>query len=104
MGDIFQSLPAEERSHQKSIGKEEDSEVLLFEFVDGDLKRQVQHPKTGEAVNPVQKLREEKLKMPVFSQKQMMKLIEKRNVKFESAVNAWLNECAERGVDPVGRL
>ncbi|KAK3100882.1 ATP-dependent 3'-5' DNA helicase, partial [Teratosphaeriaceae sp. CCFEE 6253] len=42
--------------------------------------------------------------MPVFSQKQMMKLIEKRNVKFTSAVNAWLNESVVMGVDPVQRL
>ncbi|KAI6897293.1 DEAD/DEAH box helicase [Hortaea werneckii] len=42
--------------------------------------------------------------MPVYSQKQMMKLIEKRNTKFTSAVNAWLNECAEQTCDPVARL
>ena len=42
--------------------------------------------------------------MPVYSQKQMMTLIEKRNNKFTSAVNSWLNECAEKNVDPVERL
>lgn len=77
-------------------------EVLFFEFVDGDLKRQVQNPKTGEPTKVgVQKLRNEKLKMPVFSQKQMMGLIEKRNGKFTSAVNAFLNQCFEDKIDPV---
>lgn len=85
-------------------GQEEKGEVLLLEFIDGDLKRQVQHAQTGEPTKATRKLRQEDLKMPVYSQKQMMNLIEKRNTKFTSAVNAWLNECAEKGVDPVERL
>ncbi|KAK3686410.1 ATP-dependent 3'-5' DNA helicase [Vermiconidia calcicola] len=104
VGDIFPSNPAEERNYKKGVGRDEHTEVLLFEFIDGDLKRQVQHAKTGEAVNPTRKLREENLKMPVFSQKQMMKLIEKRNAKFASAINAWLNGSAEQGLDPLLRL
>lgn len=83
---------------------QEKREVLLFEFVDGDLKRQVQHAKTGEPTKATRKLRQEDLKMPVYSQKQMMNLIEKRNTKFTSAINGWLNECAEKDVDPVQRL
>lgn len=83
---------------------EEKREVLLFEFIDGDLKRQVQHAKTGEPTKATRKLRQEDLKMPVYSQKQMMNLIEKRNTKFTSAINGWVNECAEKGVDPVERL
>lgn len=79
-------------------------EVLLFEFVDEDLKRQVQHAKTGEPTKATRKLRQEDVKMPVFSQKSMMKLIEKRNAKFTSAVNAFLNQCAEDHVDPVEKL
>ncbi|OCK76545.1 P-loop containing nucleoside triphosphate hydrolase protein [Lepidopterella palustris CBS 459.81] len=82
----------------------ENKEVLLFEFIDGDLKRRVQHAKTGEPTKAVQKLRNEDLKMPVYSQKQMMKLIEKRNAKFTSAVNAFLNQCMEDNVDPVKRI
>ena len=83
---------------------EEKGEVLLFEYIDGDLKRQVQDSKTGEPTKATRKLRQEDLKMPVYSQKQMMNLIEKRNAKFTSAVNAWLNDCAGKGVDPVERL
>ncbi|KAI4110463.1 MAG: hypothetical protein LQ339_001328 [Xanthoria mediterranea] len=83
----------------------QDKELLLFEFIDGDLKRQVTNAKTGEPTQPFRKLREEDLKMPVYSQKQMMKLIEKRNVKFTSAINAFLNEqSAEVGTEPVQAL
>jgi DEAD/DEAH box helicase domain-containing protein len=74
-------------------------EVLLFEFVDGDLKRQV-HNNKGDVVKATRKLRNEELKMPVFSQKQLMGLIEKRNSKLHSAINAFLNRCYETGVDP----
>ena len=83
---------------------QEHKEVLLFEFIDGDLKRQVQHAKTGEPTRAVQKLRNEDLKMPVFSQKQMMNLIEKRNNKFTSAINGFLNQCAEASVDSIEKL
>jgi len=76
-------------------------ELLLFEFIDGDLKRQVTNAKTGEPSKPFRKLRDEDLKMPVYSQKQMMKLIEKRNTKFTSAVNAFLNQCAADKIDPM---
>ena len=79
-------------------------ELLLFEFIDGDLRRQVTNSKTGEPANPSRKLKEEELKMPVYSQKQMMKLIEKRNRKFTSAVNAFLNQCAVDMKDPVALL
>ncbi|EKG10099.1 Helicase [Macrophomina phaseolina MS6] len=85
--------------------KENDhSEVLLFEFVDGDLKRQVQHKKTGEPTKVTRPLRGEDLKIPVYSQKQMLNLIEKRNAKFTSAVNQYLNDCAELEQNPVEKL
>ncbi|ORY58118.1 uncharacterized protein BCR38DRAFT_448074 [Pseudomassariella vexata] len=76
------------------------SEVLYFEFIDGDLKRQVQHKKTGEPTKPNRKLRDEDLKMPVYSQKQMTSLIEKRNQKFTNVVSSFLNRCVEENLDP----
>jgi DEAD/DEAH box helicase domain-containing protein len=75
-------------------------EVLFFEFVDGDLKRQVLNKKTGEAVKATTKLKNEDLKMPVFSQKQLMGLIEKRNTKFTGAINAFLNRCEVEKTNP----
>lgn len=75
-------------------------EVLFFEFIDGDLKRQVQHKKTGEPTKPNRRLRDEDLKMPVYSQKQLTTLIEKRNQKFTNAVSSFLNRCVEQSLDP----
>ncbi|KAI0013065.1 P-loop containing nucleoside triphosphate hydrolase protein [Xylariaceae sp. FL0662B] len=75
-------------------------EVLYFEFVDGDLKRQVKDKRTGEPTKPIRKLRDEDLKMPVYSQKQMTALIEKRNQRFTNAANLFLNRCAEEQLDP----
>jgi len=104
INDMFPSNPTEERNVREGAGTAETSEVLLFEFIDGDLKRQVQNPKTGEPIRAFRKLREEELKMPVYSHKQMTNLIEKRNVKFVSAVNTWLNESLELELDPVERM
>ncbi|KAI0843231.1 P-loop containing nucleoside triphosphate hydrolase protein [Hypoxylon sp. FL0890] len=75
-------------------------EVLYFEFVDGDLKRQVQNKKTGEPSQPNRRLRDEDLKMPVYSQKQLTTLIEKRNQKFTNAVGLFINRCVEENLDP----
>jgi DEAD/DEAH box helicase domain-containing protein len=77
-----------------------EKEVLFFEFIDGDLKRQVAGKKTGEPEDPHRKLKTDELKMPVFSQKQMLTLIEKRDVKFRNAVNAWLEKCTQEKIDP----
>lgn len=73
--------------------------LLLFEFIDGDLKRQVMNPKTGEPAKPYRKLKDEDLKVPVYSQKQMMRLIEKRKSKFNSAVVLFLNQAIADEVD-----
>jgi DEAD/DEAH box helicase domain-containing protein len=75
-------------------------EVLYFEFIDGDLKRQVQDRLTGEPVRPSRKLREEDLKVPVYSQKQMTLLIERRNQRFTNSVIIFINRCVAEGQDP----
>ncbi len=98
-GFVQEKDPNEDNSSFTPMG-----ELLLFEFIDGDLKRQVQHAKTGEPTKPFRKLKEEELKMPVYSQKQMTTLINKRNTKFDSAVNAFLNQCELDAVDPVETL
>lgn len=82
----------------------ESRDVLLFEFVGEDLKRQVQHSKTGEPTRPTKRLRNDELKMPVYSQKQMVNLIEKRNKKFSDAIDAFLVKCEDEDADPVQRL
>ncbi|CAG8960908.1 hypothetical protein HYFRA_00002445, partial [Hymenoscyphus fraxineus] len=110
-GDWFAQGPAADASVGGFTGTQrlgekggEGKEVLYFEFVDGDLKRQVASKKTGEPTGPNRKLRDEELKMPVFSQKQMMGLIEKRNTKFGWAVNGFLNQCEAENLDPEATL
>ena len=101
----FRSLDlSKDDGNANTAAEGKSKELLLFEFIDGDLRRQVTNSKTGEPIKPFRKLKEEELKMPVYSQKQMMKLIEKRNTKFTSAVNAFLNQCAIDGKDPVALL
>lgn len=77
-----------------------EKELLLFEFIDGDLSRQVVHARTGEPTRPYRKLREEELKMPVYSQKQMLNLIEKRVKKFTAAAEGYLKQCDVNKLDP----
>lgn len=86
----------EEDEHEPHPGRE----VLYFEFIDEDLKRQVQDKKTGDPTKPTRRLRHEDVKMPVYSQKQMTALIEKRNTKFANAVNIFLNRCVAESTDP----
>ncbi|KAL4897863.1 hypothetical protein BDV59DRAFT_198123 [Aspergillus ambiguus] len=85
-------------------GGSSEAKALLFEFVDGDLKREVQHPTTGEGMKPVRRMKDEDLKMPVYSQKQMLALIEKRNKKFADAIDAFLVRCEDGAVEPVETL
>ncbi|KIW99933.1 uncharacterized protein Z518_10861 [Rhinocladiella mackenziei CBS 650.93] len=100
--DHFRSLEEDESGPKDTSG--DTKEVLLFEFIDGDLKRQAVDPKTLQPTKTAQKSRKESLKIPVFSQKSMLKLIEKRNAKFTSAINAFLNRCAEEQKDPVQEI
>ncbi|RVX67643.1 hypothetical protein B0A52_08172 [Exophiala mesophila] len=100
--DHFRSLQEDESGPNDQSDTQR--ELLLFEFIDGDLKRQVIDPKTGQPTKATQKLRNEALKMPVFSQKSMLKLIEKRNSKFTSAINVFLNQCAEEEVEAVEKV
>lgn len=84
--------------HEEPVG--DAREVLYFEFIDGDLKREVPDRKTGLAVRPSRKLREEKVQMPVYSQKQMTTLIERRNKRFKEALNGFLQRCLDDKLDP----
>jgi DEAD/DEAH box helicase domain-containing protein len=97
-------LAAEDMADNGGDQNDGRKDVLLFEFVDGDLKREVQNPKTGEPSKPMRRMKDEDLKMPVYSQKQMLALIEKRNTKFTDAIDAFLVRCEDEGLDPVENL
>lgn len=79
-------------------------ELLLFEFIDEDLRRQVQNRESKELERSTKKSRKDDMKMPAYSQQQMLKLIEKRNGKFVDAVSAYLAKCEDEGVDPTESL
>jgi DEAD/DEAH box helicase domain-containing protein len=74
--------------------------VLLFEYTDGELKRKINREKEG---GFGRRLRPE-LKLPTFTPAAMTKLIDKRNAKFKKAVNHFLHDCAQSGIDPVMQL
>ncbi|KAL2200381.1 hypothetical protein P885DRAFT_66077 [Corynascus similis CBS 632.67] len=71
----------------------ERKEVLVFEFLDGELKAA---GKGGGRVGD----REDRMKMPVFGQAQMKRLIERRNAKFVQAANEFVENCLAEGLDP----
>ncbi|KAK2741528.1 hypothetical protein FQN55_008282 [Onygenales sp. PD_40] len=75
-----------------------ENEVLLFEFVDGELKKESTQTASR------RKSKEADLRPPTYSHKQMLALIEKRNKKFADAVDAFLVKCQEEDVDPVEKL
>ncbi|KAI1961932.1 ATP-dependent 3'-5' DNA helicase [Ophidiomyces ophidiicola] len=73
-------------------------EVLLFEFVDGNLRKE--KGEGAEVRNPW----EDSIRMPAYDRKHMLSLIEKRNKKFSDAIDAFLSRCQEEKVDPVTKL
>lgn len=81
-----------------------EKEVLYFEYVDGDLNRHVPDRKTGEPVRAQRKLKDENLRLPVYSPKEMTALIERRNSKFKTAIDVFLRKCMSEQVDPVAAI
>ncbi|KAL2177182.1 P-loop containing nucleoside triphosphate hydrolase protein [Thermothelomyces heterothallicus CBS 202.75] len=77
----------------------EKKEVLVFEFLDGELKAA---GKGGAGAGGGGRVRdrEDRIKMPVFGQAQMKRLIERRNAKFVQAANEFVEACLAEGLDP----
>lgn len=99
--DIYEIENSRVISNMKNI--EEKEEVLFFEFTDGDLKRQAKSSTNKKSTRRPQK-KDEDLKMPVYSQKQLLGLIGKRNSKFTDAINMFLGKCFFEGKDPIEKL
>ncbi|PHH79922.1 hypothetical protein CDD83_3819 [Cordyceps sp. RAO-2017] len=78
--------------------------VLIFEFIDGDPKRQISEKTTEHITRPNKRLRQEMLRTPVYSHKQLTRLIEKRDKKFANAINDFLNSCQAQNLDPLAVL
>ncbi|KAK2740760.1 hypothetical protein FQN57_005992, partial [Myotisia sp. PD_48] len=72
---------------------------LLFEFVDGDPRIDTDRTSNFARTHP-----ESDLGMPLYNQKHMLTLIEKRNKKFSDAVVEFLVQCQATNTDPIDRL
>ncbi|EEP77833.1 conserved hypothetical protein [Uncinocarpus reesii 1704] len=93
MGEVVDNIT---QTPGDSGGKQ--NEVLLFEFVDGDLKKE---KATGTAFRTPW---DDSIRLPAYNQKHMLSLIEKRNRKFAEAIDTFLARCQNEGVDPVAKL
>lgn len=88
------SLGAEGGEYQEYEGGErtgEKREVLVFEFLDGELRSE----RTGAGAAA-----ESKMRMPSFGQAQIKRLIERRNGRFVQAAGELVERCRAEGVEP----
>ncbi|OBT45434.1 hypothetical protein VE00_04595 [Pseudogymnoascus sp. WSF 3629] len=103
--DAFRGSAMKSSRHSETNEENENTaetagkEILLFEFLDGDLKRGSQQ-KSEKGGKASRKSKSDELMLPKFSQKQMTNLIEKRNTKFHNAINAFLNRCDSANDNP----
>lgn len=82
--DIFQLRPESCESDEL-----EDNQVLIFEFIDGDMSRTI-----------TRKDYKTQMKMPEFSSDAMKKMISKRKRIFEENVRKFISECRAKSRDP----
>ncbi|EEH04518.1 conserved hypothetical protein [Histoplasma capsulatum G186AR] len=101
-GKIWRDLEIEGMGHDaedsEGLNPDGGGDVLIFEFVDGDLKKDPQQNSSR------RRSKTDDIRVPVYSQKHMVTLIEKRNKKFSDAVDAFLAKCQDEDVDPVEKL
>ncbi|EGC48587.1 conserved hypothetical protein [Histoplasma capsulatum var. duboisii H88] len=101
-GKIWRDLEIEGMGHDaedsEGLNPDGGGDVLIFEFVDGDLKKDPQRNSSR------RRSKTDDIRVPVYSQKHMVTLIEKRNTKFSDAVDAFLAKCQDEDVDPVEKL
>ncbi|KAF3915763.1 hypothetical protein ABW20_dc0105525 [Dactylellina cionopaga] len=93
------SKTAEQADLYKPLS-ENSKQVLFFEYLDGDLKTKAK-PKRSE-----QQRRKgpDGMKMPEFSHTELLRVISKRNDKFNLAVEKFLKDCRSYGRDPVDSI
>ncbi|SPO05806.1 related to helicases [Cephalotrichum gorgonifer] len=79
---------------------DEEGEVLLFEFVDGDLKQEPRKPtESNTGFGPSRD--KTTLKLPVYSQADMSSLINRRNQKFSDCLGAIIDRGVRSKMDPL---
>ncbi|PLW45287.1 hypothetical protein PCANC_16937 [Puccinia coronata f. sp. avenae] len=96
--------------YDPQAGDQEVIQVLLFQFLDGEIKTALKHARklprqhharlknpSGSSSRPAQDtalISAHDLQTPSYSPKMMIKMVEKRNLKFKEAVNELLDACA----------
>ncbi|RVD89010.1 uncharacterized protein DFL_000034 [Arthrobotrys flagrans] len=75
--------------------------VLLFEYTDGDFR---QAPKTRSSDQQRRRKGGDRIKLPEFSQAEVLRVIAKRNSRFELAVDKFMKDCLEKSLDPVEQI
>lgn len=79
------------------------SEILYFEFIDGDVKPQSNRAMSS-STRSASSSRDKPFKLPLYSQKSMLSFIDRRNQKFIECLNAFVNKCVKSQVDPLEKL
>ncbi|KAK6361007.1 hypothetical protein TWF730_007122 [Orbilia blumenaviensis] len=76
--------------------------VLLFEYTDGDFRQDLKARQSGQP----QRRRKgtDGLQLPEFSQAEVLRVISKRNDRFNLAVDNFLTECSAKSLDPVEEI
>ncbi|KAK9254277.1 hypothetical protein V1507DRAFT_117618 [Lipomyces tetrasporus] len=88
--DIFQIHESDDIQNSRQL--------LVFEFVEEDLKRTLPKSKSEEVTRKPKG--RDLIKMPTYSMANMTKLISKRNTRFTEATNKFLASCTATGLCP----
>ncbi|KAK6354514.1 hypothetical protein TWF696_003657 [Orbilia brochopaga] len=83
---------------QAEVGKQ----VLLFEFIDDDIKQKPKPRPSGSRQRRAKDLGD--FKLPEFSHTELLRVISNRNDRFQRAIDNFLRECDESSLDPVESL
>ncbi|KAK6498316.1 hypothetical protein TWF481_010907 [Arthrobotrys musiformis] len=82
--------------------EDQSKRVLLFEYTDGGFR---QCPQSKKPDQPQRRRKGgERIKLPEFSQAEVLRVISKRNSKFELAVNQFIQKCSDNSLDPVEHI
>lgn len=81
-----------------------DSEVLYFEFLDGDAKPQSNKTTGSGSKRFISSSRNKMFKLPCYTKRGMFSLIDRRNKKFCDSLSTFVDECVKSQVDPLEKL
>ncbi|KAK6514683.1 hypothetical protein TWF281_004880 [Arthrobotrys megalospora] len=96
------SKTAAEKADLYRPAEEKGKRVLLFEYTDGDFRR---NPKASQSDQPQRRRKgTEGIKLPEPSQAEVLRVISKRNDRFNLAVDKFLKDCFNKSLDPIEQI